>query len=262
MLIDAHFHADDLADVWPEFPGDYRRRAAFGIASVHDGAGLARTRALLADAGPWRLSFGLHPQLPIMDEADTLARLAAAGELFAVGECGFDFYGDAPGRVRDEPNLRIQSSVFEFQLELAERHGLPIILHLRRATDLLFQYAARLAKLPAVILHGWAGPPNEAEAFLARCPSAFFSFGTGLINGNKRAAASVARLPISALLVESDAPFQPPRAAPRPGAPVVRAYSSFEDLPRIEAYMAELKGVAPEALHETLVESFMNLGRR
>lgn len=262
MLIDAHFHADDLADVWPEFPAAYRRSSAFGIAGVHDGAGLARTRALLSEAGPWRLSFGLHPQLPAMDEADTLARLAAAGELFAVGECGFDFYGDAPGRVRDEPNLRIQSSVFEFQLELAERHKLPIILHLRRATDLLFCYAARLARLPAVILHGWAGPPNEAEAFLARCPRAFFSFGTGLINGNKRAAASVTRLPLSSLLVESDAPFQPPRAAPRPGAPVVRAYSSFEDLPRIEAYMAELKGIAQEALHEALIDSFMGLGRR
>lgn len=261
MLIDAHFHADDLADLWPEFPAAYRRASAFGVASVHDGAGLARTRALLADAGPFRLSFGLHPQLPVMDEADTLARLAAAGELFAVGECGFDFYGDAPGRVRDEPNLRIQSSVFEFQLELAERHGLPIILHLRRATDLLFSYAARLAKLPAAILHGWAGPPNEAEAFLARCPRAFFSFGTGLLNGNKRAAASVARLPLSALLVESDAPFQPPRAAPEPGAPVVRAYSSFEDLPRIEAYMAELKGVSVEGLHETLVDSFSSLDR-
>lgn len=262
MLIDAHFHADDLAEAWPEFPEAYRRLPAFGIAGVHDGAGLARTRALLASAGPWRLSFGLHPQLPVMDEADTLASLAAAGELFALGECGFDFYGDAPGRVRDEPNLRRQSAVFEFQLELAERHGLPVILHLRRATDLLFRYAARLAKLPAVILHGWAGPPNEAEAFLHRCPSAFFSFGTGLLNGNKRAAASVARLPPSALLTESDAPFQPPRAAPEPGSPLVRAFSSFEDLPRIEAYMAELKGMAPEALHERLVESFMKLGQR
>lgn len=262
MLIDAHFHADDLAELWPEFPQAYRRLSAFGIASAHDSAGLERTRALLADAGLRRLSFGLHPQLPVMDEADTLARLAAAGELFAVGECGFDFYGDVPGRVRDEPNLRLQSAVFEFQLELAERHGLPVILHLRRATDLLFRYAARLAKLPAVILHGWAGPPNEAEAFLARCPLAYFSFGTGLLNGNKRAAASVARLPLSALLVESDAPFQPPRAAPEPGAPVVRAYSSFEDLPRIEAYMAGLKGVDAEALHAALLANFMSLARR
>ena len=40
-----------------------------GLASVHDGPGLELTRSLMAGHGPYGISFGLHPQLPIMDDA-------------------------------------------------------------------------------------------------------------------------------------------------------------------------------------------------
>lgn len=226
------------------------------MASVHDGKGLARTRALFLGGPPYRLSFGLHPQLPLMAEADTLEGLAQSGELAAIGECGFDFFGDRPERVRNGENERVQRGVFEFQLALAVRLGLPLVLHLRRAGDLLFSYAKAFNKLPGLILHGWTGPANEARDFLKRCPAARFSFGTSILNGNKKSRESAALLPLSALLTESDAPFQPPREAPRPGAHLLRSYSSFEDLSLIVGELAQLRNVSPAALNEAIHRNF------
>jgi Tat protein secretion system quality control protein TatD with DNase activity len=207
-----------------------------------------------------------------MDEADNLALAASGGSVAAIGECGFDFYGDVPERLRSPANERAQAEVFEFQLSLAERFGLPIVLHLRRANDMLFRYAARLSRLKAVALHAWGGPANEALDFLSRCPRALFSFGTGALNGNKKARASIAALPASALLAETDAPYQPPRSEAPPCAasilaagrmpdaarsesprrPPMRAYSTPSDIALVIGCIAGLRGE-----HPTLTESYI-----
>ena len=256
MLVDAHFHADDLYGHDPEFPRRYREAGVVGLASVHDGTGLRETRRIMAGAGLCLISFGLHPQLPVMDEADRLESLTASGQIAAIGECGFDFFGDVPQRVRNDENLRTQKRVFEFQLELAERYSLPLVLHLRRADDLLFSFARRLSRLPAVILHSWGGPANEARDFSVRCPNAKFSFGGTILNGNKKARASAAALPARAILSETDAPFQPPREAPLPGARLLREYSTLEDLPMTLRELAGLRAIDPVRMQEQINTNF------
>lgn len=259
--VDAHFHADVLARHEPKAAALYREMGIVGLASAHDSAGYGRTREIMAGAGPLFVSFGIHPQLPVMDESGRLEELAASGGIDAIGECGFDFYGDTPERVRNGPNERAQRGAFEFQLSLAIRHRLPMVLHLRKATDLLFEYAQDLARLPALVLHSWNGPPNEAAALLGRCPAALFSFGTSILNGNKKSRACAAGLPLEALLTETDAPFQPPREAPLPGARLSRAYSSFEDLPRIVAEIAGLRSMPTEAVREAFRRNFLGVFR-
>jgi TatD DNase family protein len=261
VLIDAHFHADDLYNLDPGFPEAYREAEMLGLASVHDRAGLAATRRIMAGAGRYLVSFGIHPQMAIMDEADELERRAVSGELAAIGECGFDFYGDTPVCVRNPDTERTQRAVFEFQLELALRHNLPLVLHMRRAQDLLFAYARPLARLPAVLLHSWPGPANEALDFLSRCPRALFSFGNTVVNGNKKARSSVAALPLSAIVTETDAPYQPPLGMPLLGAqgnrrPLARAYSTMLDLPSIVAEIAAIRDQAPEAVESSIERNF------
>jgi TatD DNase family protein len=261
VLIDAHFHADNLTAFEPGFIDSYRALGVLGLASVHDETGLDATSRIMADAGPYRLSFGIHPQLAVMDEAPGLERLAASGRLAAIGECGFDFFGDAPALVRTQGNESAQREAFEFQLCLAERHGLPIVLHMRRANDLLFGYAKRLSRLPAAILHSWAGPANEALDFLSRCPCALFSFGNSIVNGNKKAGASAAALPASAILTETDAPYQPPRGAPDPGSkgdrrPLLRDHSNFADLPHVIEEIAAARGQSPAVVQAAVWDNF------
>lgn len=262
MFIDAHFHADDLYNLDPGFPEAYRRAGVLGLASVHDWAGLEATKRIMAEAGPYLVSFGIHPQLAVMDEAGELERRAVSGELAAIGECGFAFYGDAPELVRSPENERAQRAAFEFQLSLADRCGLPLVLHLRRATDLLFEYAKRLSALRGLVLHSWPGPANEALDFLARCPQALFSFGLPIVNGNKKARASAATLPATAILTETDAPYQPPRIAPNtPGDrwQLLRAYSTVADLPRVVAELASLRGQRPEAIEAQVEHNFLEV---
>jgi len=160
---------------------------------------------------------------------------------------------------RSPAHVARQKEAFDRQLALAERAGLPLVIHLRAALDLAFYYARRLARLKAIIFHSWPGPANEALALLARCPNALFSFGGSVLNGNKKARASAAALPATALLTETDAPFQPPRTAPRPGARLLRPYSSQADLRLTLAELAALRGCAPEAIEEAVELNFRRI---
>lgn len=260
MFTDAHFHSDDLSACIPDVAAAYRDAGTVGLASVHDTRGLERTRSLMENAGRYYISFGIHPQLPVMDEAGNLSTLAASGQIDAIGECGFDFFGDTPERIRTPENERTQSDAFELQLELAERHALPLVLHLRKADDLLFRYAARLARLRAVILHSWGGPAHEAEDFLKRCPRALFSFGTPVRNGNRKVAACVSALPLSAIVTETDAPYQPPRrlvvADGKERWIPERAYSIFTDLGAVVVAIASLRNMQPEFVMNAVADNF------
>ncbi len=251
--VDAHIHFIDLAERDPGFAAAYTSGGYLACAASHDAEEYRETMALRrpAPARPEGLrfaaSFGIHPQWPVWTHADFLAERAAAGEIDAIGESGFDFFGDRPERVRTEENERIQRAVFEFQLELALAHGLPMVLHLRKATDLLFAYAPRLKRLPALILHAYAGTAQEALDLLKRGVPAWFSFGAAVLNGHKRAIAACAALPVERILPETDAPWQPPRGEP---------FCKLEHITRIERGIEAARGVPPGSLEEVFASSF------
>jgi TatD DNase family protein len=219
MLTDAHVHFAALEGYDPGFPERFAASGAAAVAACHDEREWAWTRALLAGgrAGArFAASLGIHPQAVTPDGramglAPLVEGLAAAGELAAIGEAGFDFFGDAPNLARDAANEAAQREAFEFQLGLAERTGTPLLAHVRKATDLAFEYAPRLARLGAVVFHSWAGTPLEALSMLRRGVEAYFSFGAVLLNGHKRAIETARTVPEERLLVETDAPWQPPR---------------------------------------------------
>lgn len=251
MLADAHIHLADLVERDPGFP---ERIASPWLccAASHSPADWERTEALRPRLPPFVSSYGLHPQAPGLGNAAFLEELAAGGRLAAVGEAGFDFFGDRPERVRSDENEVAQRAVFELQLELADRRGLPILLHIRKAMDLVFEYALRLRRLRGVVLHSYAGTAGEASSLLARGVPAWFSFGAPVINGNKRAAAACASVPAERLLAETDAPWQPPRR----GFPARADSCRREDIEPIVEGMAALRGLDRGTLEEILETNF------
>lgn len=154
--------------------------------------------------------FGIHPQAPRWDTADFLASLAESQKIGFIGEAGFDFFGDKPERVRNDENIGRQKEVFEFQLALAGRYGLSLLVHARKAMDLLLGYGRELRKLRSVVFHGWPGRLHDAEAFLKKGVPAYFSFGTPLLRGARHALETCEGLPAERILSETDAPWQPP----------------------------------------------------
>lgn len=239
MLSDAHIHLADLAAREPDFHlrlGDTDWRCC---SVCHDPREwhIQEQLITLLPAGSVQRSFGIHPQAARMTHADFLASLAARGELVAIGEAGFDFFADRPDRVRTKENEAIQRQAFEFQLFLAIKYSLPLIMHVRKAMDLVFEYSARLARLPAVLFHCYSGTEADALSILRRRMEAWFSFGTPLLKGNLRAARACASIPKDRLLAETDAPWQPPRGS---------EWTGCGHLERVLESMALIRG-EPEA---------------
>ena len=154
-------------------------------------------------------SFGLHPQAPFSDERDFALRLEFLEGLLqerriaAIGECGLDFFTQ-----EFSANRAAQEKVFAAQLDLAARHKVPAIVHARKAMQEIFESAAALKKVPAVVFHSFAGTLMDARSLLSKGVNAYFSFGKPLMNGAKKAILCVRALPLDRLLFETDAPYQ------------------------------------------------------
>lgn len=151
-------------------------------------------------------AFGIHPQNPDIEMLEVLEKLLSGNSEIApdaIGEAGYDFFTKVY-----EAQEKQQDDVWYGQLELAEKYGKPLVVHLRHAVDRMFRDASRLNKLPSVIFHSFPGSPLEAEALRKRGINAYFSFGKPLLNRRRNSIECVMKLPEEWLLFETDAPFQ------------------------------------------------------
>jgi TatD DNase family protein len=256
VFADAHLHLVDLEREEPSFlanplPAPDRlessRQGWTACVVAHGRTEFARSQQLRAFLPPTIACFGIHPQNPVMDDADFLASLAASGFIQCVGEAGFDFFGDRPGLIRDADNLRVQRRAFEFQVELAASRSLPLVVHARRAIDILLGYGRRLARIPAVIFHCWPGRATEATEFLRKGVNAYFSFGTPLLRGGPRSYGSCVSLPAERILSETDAPWQPPHG---------EHHTNLSHIGTVVHKIASLRGMDRSAAELLLAENF------
>ncbi len=162
IWIDTHCHLNA-----PEFARDAAqvraRAAALGV--VHcvlpavEVANFEQVRAL-AHTGGDSYALGIHPLYVHRAQDADLAALDAAllrhrddPRLVAVGEIGLDYF--VP-ELCQSPLRERQEFFYIEQLKLARKHGLPVILHVRRSVDQL------LKGLRAVAAHGPGGQAGQA----------------------------------------------------------------------------------------------------
>lgn len=155
---------------------------------------------------------GLHPNdVPgdVGTALATLERLHAQppGTWVGVGETGLDYYRDAVARAP-------QQEAFAAQLDLARRHDLPAIVHIRDrdgSWDAYDDVGRMIEAVPGVrgVIHCYTGDPAHAERYLA---AGFYVSFSGILTfpkgENVRASARV--VPPERTLVETDAPFLAP----------------------------------------------------
>jgi TatD DNase family protein len=117
----------------------------------------------------------------------------------AIGEVGLDGYEED-----GIPPLESQVRAFEVQLDWASRLRLPVTVHSRRAVARVIDL---LAAFPSVrgVLHAYTGSLEQVEPLLAR------GWMIGVGGSATRPSAHkirrmVARLPVEAMLLETDAP--------------------------------------------------------
>ena len=171
-------------------------------------------------------------------ELKELKALARHPKVKAIGEIGLDYY-------RNLSPPEEQQRAFRQQLELAAELGLPVIIHNREAyTDVIGMLAewgrGQEAAKPFGVLHSFSGDRTQVEPSL----KANFLLGlTGPITFPKademRAVAKDA--PLSALLIETDAPYLTP--APFRGRRNEPAYARY-----VAEKLAEVRGEALETV--------------
>lgn len=162
-LVDAHCHLANLSRAMPLEPLLEEARSK-GITRFLSAALTKEEVAYyLEKAFPNILfSAGIHPNYEDCDlEPKDIARLCEEGSIWAIGEIGLD---------RSNPNLSGQTMILEQQLDLAQKHGLPVVLHIvghqQRAYEILSRYPLKY------LVHGYAGSV-EGFRLLSRLNSWF-----------------------------------------------------------------------------------------
>jgi TatD DNase family protein len=206
--------------------------------------------AQLAERHGDAYALGIHPlYVPQAQEADllaldqTLSERAGDPRLVAVGEIGLDFF--VPELCTPDMRER-QWFFYTAQLKLAQKHGLPVILHVRRSADLLLK-GLRQCPVVSGIAHAFNGSAQQAQTFVNLGFALGFG-GTLTYERSLQLRRLACELPLNALVLETDAPDIPPhwlyQTAEQRAQGAVQGRNSSEELPRIAQVLAQLRGVS------------------
>ena len=156
---------------------------------------------------------------------------------YAVGEIGLDEYWS-------KEYVTQQMRVLAEQICLAAQADLPVIIHLREATE---DFLRVLEEVRGVdfrgVMHAWSG---SYEFYRRLLGMADFKFGIGGVVTYKNAGVAVAleRMSLDDVVLETDCPWLTP--VPYRGK---RNEPSYVRL--VAEKVAQIKGLAPEAVGET-----------
>ena len=259
VWIDTHCHLD-AGDFDADRKAMRARAAAGGVAHcVLPAVGVfnfATVRQLAHEFGD-SYALGIHPLLVRQAQDGDLALLDAElalrrsdPRLVAVGEIGLDYF--VP-ELTQSPLRERQEYFYREQLLLARKHGLPVILHVRRSADRLLKHLRELAPEGGWrgIGHAFNGSSQQAGEFT----KLGFKLGFGgavTFEPALQLRRLAAALPLEALVMETDSPDIPPHwlyttAAGREQGQA-QGRNEPAELPRIAAVVAQLRGMPVQDL--------------
>ncbi|AMQ89985.1 MULTISPECIES: TatD family hydrolase [Marinobacter] len=250
QLVDAHCHFD-----FPEFDGirdqvlaEARGRGveALVIPGVRR-ADWARVQALASpDRGLW-ICLGIHPWfVGEHSEQDLIVLEAQLADLpegcVALGECGLDaLHGE----------LAAQLPWFQAQVDIAARVKLPLVIHSVRSHDEVHGLLRSSGWSGRALVHGFSGSYQQARKLVDL--GCYIGVGGVITHDRARKTRdAIARLPVEALVIETDAPDMAP-------AGVAKGQNSPIYLPRVLQALAELRAESAETLSEALYDNVRQL---
>ena len=204
-MVDTHCHLDACKEADEELVARARQAGVDRLATVGmNGESIQRALAAAHEHPEVVAIVGRHPHHAEgfgQSDLEEIERAAADPMARAVGETGLDYYRDRAPRAD-------QRRVFEAQLDLAARVGLPAVIHTRAAEEDTFAILAERAGEIDVILHCFSAPERLDEAVER---GYFCSFAGNVTYKNADALQAAARdVPEELLLVETDSPYLAP----------------------------------------------------
>ncbi|WP_088188640.1 TatD family hydrolase [Desulfosporosinus sp. FKA] len=239
MIWDTHAHLDD--EVYEEdFQDVLERIKSSGISRVtnvgYDLPSSKRSVQLAQNYDFIYAAIGIHPHNAEEFSDDVMAQLQALAQqpkVLAWGEIGLDYYRDLSPRA-------IQQEVFVQQIDLANKVGLPIVIHDRDAHQDVLEIVKAHPPKHGGVFHCYSGSWEMAKVLLKL--GFYLSFAGPLTFKNARHTVEVARnAPIDRILAETDSPYLTPE--PRRGKRNEPAY-----VREVVRKLAEIKELSIEEM--------------
>ncbi len=223
-LVDTHCHIQsagrsigepETRELWAKAP-DLRPEDIIAKAAGHDvrrmvcvGCSLEDSQLavdFVADRPECSASIGLHPHeaehyVGRDDLLQQFAGLVARPKVVAVGECGLDYYYEHSPK-------QAQLEILRFQIELALRHEVPMIFHVRDALDDFWPVFDSYSGIRGV-LHSFTDTRANLEKALERGLYIGVN-GIATFTKNPEQQEMYRSIPLDSLLLETDAPFLTP----------------------------------------------------
>lgn len=184
---------------------------------------------------------------------------SAGKNVVAIGETGLDYH------YRWDPRFKCaQKKWFRYQIRLAEKRDLPLILHIRDADEDAIRILTRYRKkLRGGVVHCFCGDADTAGKYLEL--GLHLGIGGALLQDEERSAPlreAVKAAPLERILIETDAPYVLP-CKDRFEADVRRKNlrNSPLLLPLVIREIAAIKGLAPEDVERAVYENTVRLFR-
>lgn len=189
-FVDSHAHPDNLNSV-----KDVLKRANIEVWINSTGPEDFERAISASKSLPSKLFLGLHPSEAERFEGVKGLLESLAKKADGLGEIGLDGKYDVP--------MKTQLRALRFQLELAERLQLPVVLHSRRAVFRILEELLTF-NISSALFHWFSGSNTELEKILDR--GYFVSVGPTLLYSEKSRKILLAVYERGLLLFETDSP--------------------------------------------------------
>lgn len=184
-------------------------------------------------------TMGLHPVM-VNESEDYKAELAEVADLLekrpvnfvAVGEIGLDYYWSQDFK-------DVQKEAFVFQLEIARKHNLPVIIHTRNAWSDTLDVMDQYRDLKGVF-HCFSGT-NEDWQRIKTMNNMMVGLNATISYKNYASADVLPQIPMDRILLETDGPYLAP--APYRGKRNEPSY-----IPLFMEQLAKIYGISVDQL--------------
>ncbi len=251
-MIDTHFHTAMMQTKGLDADALLQQALTAGMTGGIDigiVAGDTGGRAWVHEKYPQiKLAAGLCPSEAEHEHIDERLSILAADlekhPVAAVGEIGVDLYWKYG-------TVERQQELMQRQIELANRHQLPVIIHNRDADTAVREVLRTTPPKGGGIMHCFSSDASAAQKFLEAGLN--ISFAGNLTYKNSEVLRKAAKVvPLDRILVETDSPFlSPQNVRGKPNHPGHVGFVYYQ--------LSEIHGLVVEALIEIVSENFKRL---
>lgn len=226
MFIDTHCHLSkkDYEDISKVIEDNRNANVSRIIISGCTREDLDETIEIISDYPDVYATIGYHPEeADNIDKHDLikLEQLLSLEKIIGIGEIGLDYHYSSENKEK-------QQQLFEYQLSLAEKYNLPVVIHTRDATNdtinILKKYNVK------GIIHCFSGSYETACQYI----NMEFLLGIGgvITFKNCHLKDTVKKLSLKNIVLETDSPYLSP-------VPYRGKTNSSKNIPIIAEYLAK-----------------------